>query len=1281
MNVSDTMKITSTLLLALLITVASKTGAQVIAVKPQWEKPVKVVQGNEKGGLAPSFVNAQYPGLRNGNILPAWSERIKLPEGTSLVDLSIDSLSYIPLSPEEKELLSTAEIPVTPGAEVSVMKEGGKPYAVISLTPFGIDPSTGEQAKLDYFRLKLLPTDSTSEDSLNMNTYRKHSRMAVGDWYKMWVRETGVYRITYEDMQGMGINLNGLNPDRIAVFGRGGEKLNEEAGSSKYDDVTEVSIKVVTSEPGKFQPGDYILFYGEGPIIWRQNKLTGYMRYYNNPYTTASGYFLAIDNVPGKRMPVAGQTTNAPNTTSNSYTALGVYGNEIFNVLKSGRKWFSDKFDNYTRSFLVPEFNFPDIIPDSQAELGYGLAAKTTQKLSFSLLVNEKLVAESDIDASLGDNSFGKDLSTAKGFKAPANSTLKVKVVFNLPNSSAIGWLDYVTLNVRSTLRFHGPQMSFRDPLSVGENKITAFTLESSQSGLELWDVTDHSYPHIVPMSHSGNVYNFTVKTSRLKEFVVFDGSSFLKPEFEGKVANQDLHALGNFDMIIVTHPSFRKQAERLAGLHNSTGEITAKVVSLPQIYNEFSSGHQDITAIRDFMKMLYDRGHESGYPKYLLLFGNASYDYKDILINNSNLVPTFESENSVHPTASFVTDDYFGLLDDGEGKDPDLVTGLLDVGVGRLPVRTYQQAEDVVSKIEAYLTNKEETFGDWRNNVLVIGDDEDGNLHLNQAERLCTIIKDNYPLYNVNKIYFDAYRQYNTPGGGRYPDVNREITSMIDKGVLLTNYIGHGGELGWADERVLEIVDINAWKNFGRMGLFFTATCEFSRFDDPQHTSAGELVFLNPEGGALSMITTTRLAFSSTNENLNNSFMDTVLKKNGSIPRLGDVIKYTKNDNKVSPNGRQLTLFGDPALPVSIPKYNVVTTSIIDPATLTPLDTLSANAVVTVNGEVQDFNGETMTGFNGEVSVKVFDKWATVRTLGQDIESNVAEFEVQKSVIYNGQAKVQNGLFSITFPIPKDIDYNIGKGKISYYASNGSTDAHGYYDNILIGGSKKNDEADETGPQITLFMNDTSFVDGGLTSENPRLVVKLFDESGINTVGNGVGHDLVAVLDGDNYNSVLLNDYYVADLDSYKSGWTKYQYFNLEDGEHTINVKAWDVYNNSSEASISFVVKHDIRLDIDDVTAYPNPSGDKVWFRFKHNLFDAILNIEIEIYNSTGTLVRIINPGKVTADGYIVEDIVWDGLSNDGSVLRNGLYVCRVKVLDRNGNSSAHSVKVVMAK
>jgi hypothetical protein len=732
--------------------------------------------------------------------------------------------------------------------------------------------------------------------------------------------------------------------------------------------------------------------------------------------------------------------------------------------------------------------------------------------------------------------------------------------------------------------------------------------------------------------------------------------------------------------MILITHPEFAEQAERLAMLHNNKGDVSVAVVSLPEIYNEFSSGIQDITAIRDFMKMLYDRGSAWDQPKYLLLFGDASYDVKDRIANNKCYIPTFQSDNSVKPVASFLTDDYFGLLDDGEGANQ--TTGLLDVGSGRFPVSTIAQAKTIVDKIEHYLNNSAPTHGDWRNTLLVIADDQNGNEHQKQAEKVTKLLKDDSPVFNVEKIYFDAFRQQSTPGGSRYPDVNREIITRVQKGALLTNYIGHGSEVGWANERVLEIADILSWTNYDRMGIFFTATCEFSRFDDPAVTSAGEWVFLNTKGGAMSLITTTRLAISSTNSVLNLSFIDTAFKcREGEYARLGDILKHVKNDINISANSRQVTLFGDPSLSLPFPKHKVVTTSVSVLPGGIATDTLFANSLATVEGEIRNYNDQVITGFNGILSVKVFDKPSKVRTLGQDPDSFPVDFYVQKSILYQGKASVHEGKFSFTFPVPRDIDYSFGKGKISYYASNGIEDAHGFYEDIIIGGSTSTPDIDLSGPEIRLFVNDSMFQNGDYTDENPKLIAYLTDESGINTAGNGIGHDIVATIDGDSYNSVLLNDYYVSDLDSYQSGVVRYQYFNLPDGEHTLTLKAWDVYNNSSSATINFIVKRNIILAVDEVKAYPNPSAGDVWFSFGHNQFDGVFTANLEIYALTGDLIRTIGPVTVASEGYVSASIRWDGKLAGGQAAKNGLYVCRLKVQDRNNNTTSNTVKVVLAR
>ncbi len=632
------------------------------------------------------------------------------------------------------------------------------------------------------------------------------------------------------------------------------------------------------------------------------------------------------------------------------------------------------------------------------------------------------------------------------------------------------------------------------------------------------------------------------------------------------KIENQNLHGAGPRDMIIITHPLFREQADRLAAFHEERDNLTVLVTEIGDVYNEFSSGAQDITAIRNFMKLLYDSAPAGEEPRYLLLFGDASFDYKDRIENNSNYVPTWEDEESLVIVYSIASDDYYGFLD-GPGDN------MLDIGIGRLPVQTVEQAIVAVDKIIHYATNTSLTMKDWRNYVCFVADDEDGNLHLRQAEEMAAFIDTNYGVYNIDKIYVDAFPQVSTPGGQRAPDVNKAINSRIDKGSLIMNYTGHGGEVGWGHERFLENSDINSWTNYDHMPIFITATCEFSRYDDPERVSAGEYAYLNPQGGAIAMFTTARATFGGSNFNLNTALFDYMFELNGEeYYRFGDLIRLAKNNGGVDGNDKKFILLGDPALHLAYPMHDVVTTRINNEEVSSTPDTLQALSKITVEGEVINPLGGG-DGFSGTLYSIVYDKPSKVTTLATDPTSYVNTFDFQNNVLYKGKAQVNDGKFSFTFIVPKDIAYQYGFGKISYYAANETEDAHGFYRNILVGGLDQLAEPDVNGPSVELFINDEYFAFGGITDENPDMLAFVSDASGINTVGTGIGHDIVAILDGNTDKPIILNDFYESDLNSYTSGTIRYPFHNLEEGLHTLSLKVWDVFNNSAEAYLEFTV------------------------------------------------------------------------------------------------------------
>jgi len=771
---------------------------------------------------------------------------------------------------------------------------------------------------------------------------------------------------------------------------------------------------------------------------------------------------------------------------------------------------------------------------------------------------------------------------------------------------------------------------------------------------------------------------------------MAFSGNSFLSPQAVGKVDNQNLHGIASAEMVIVTYPGFLQEANRLADHHRNHDSLDVAVVTTDQIYNEFSSGAQDVSAIRDFMRMLYERNLSSGIlPRYLLLFGDGSYDNKHRMIGNTNYVVTYQSDNSLDPTSTYISDDYFGFLDTSEGYWPENSTALLDIGIGRFPVKTLAEAKAVVNKTINYALNGNNNnlsecdagnsgFGEWRNVVTFVADDEDSNTHFTQAQQLATKVDTTYKDYNIEKIYLDSYVQTSTVGGERYIGAEDALRNRVQRGTLLLTYIGHGGEVGLAHERVLSVETINNWTNFNRLGAFLTATCEFARVDDPARNSAGELVLLNPNGGGVVLFTTTRLAFSGSNFQLSKKFFEFAFEPlNGSMPAIGDIQRLTKN-GYLDSNVRNFIMLGDPAIKLAYPRWNVVTTTINNHAANLPADTVIGLNKVSVSGEIQDDNGQLMTGFNGTLIASAYDKYATLYTLANNPSSLVAPFKVRKNVLFKGKATITNGKFNYTFVLPKEIAPLFDKGKLSYYAYNGVTDANGYYDNIIIGGgydtSASNDHA---GPQIKLYMNDEKFVSGGITNADPIVYATVSDTSGINTAGNGIGHDITIMLDNDPDKLYNANDYFSCDMNSYTRGKVSFPLTGLTDGKHTAELKVWDVFNNSAKTTVDFVVSGSKEVTLQHVYNYPNPFTTKTSFMFEHNRACVPMNVQVQILTVTGKLIKTISQ-NVTCDGFRYDKIDWDGRDDYGDKIGRGVYIYRLRVKTEDGYTADKMEKLV---
>ncbi len=1153
---------------------------------------------------------------------------------------------------------------------------------MVSILPIRKNPESGIFERLISFTLKIESREGTTVKQLkSVNSHAANSVLAAGTWFKYAVSNSGIQKLSYNDLKKANIDPSGIDPRNIRIYGNGGGMLAESNQAKRIDDLIENSIYVAGEADGKFDPEDYILFYGESPDTWYYSKQDNRFHHKKNVYSDLTYYFLNFDLGRGKRLGSESSTTMPATHIITKFNDYAFYEKDDVNLIKSGREWYDrENFDvttirNYT-------FSFPDLDTASFVNLTAVVAARSTNgSTSFTATVKGKNLINILIPAT--GNQYTDEYAIERSASSTFISTspvIDIRLTYNKPNASASGYLNYFEMNVRRLLKMSGSQMAFRSVLGSGSGKISEFTLTGQGQTLAIWDVSRRDSIRLILTTKDGNKEVFRLPTDTIREFIAFDGSSFYSPEFSGSVPNQNLHGQPVVDYIIVSPPVFIKEAEKLAEFHRQHSCLSVLTVTPEQIYHEFSSGAQDVAAIRDFVKMMYDRAIPGKEPKYLLFFGDASYDYKNRIQNNTNLIPAYQSENSLDPINSYVTDDFFGLMDDGEGQGS---VGEIDIGIGRFPVNTVEEAQSALAKVFHYCANSDSVKNDWRNVVCFVADDQDegGNLFINDSEDLVKIIESNHKAYNNDKIYLDSYTQVSTPGGARYPEVNEAINKRVEKGALIINYIGHGGEVGWSHERVLEVPDIKGWRNFDRMPVFMTATCEFSRFDDPERVSAGEYVFLNSYGGGIALFTTTRLTFAGSNKTLSVNFYNNVFKKTGGIPhKMGDLIVLSKKNMGTNMNARKFALIGDPALKMAYPELSVVTTSIVDNhQTSVAPDTLRALSEITITGEIQDESGQKVNHFDGTVFPTVFDKASEIFTKGNDGLSPV-KFYLRKNPVYKGKVEVINGDFSFTFIVPKDIAYQYGLGKISYYARNEETDAQGFDEDIMVGGYNNEAIIDDQGPLIRLYLNDRNFVSGGITNQNPIMLADVSDESGINTVGNGIGHDITAVLDDKTSYPFILNEYYVSDLNTYKSGVIAYPLSKLTEGSHHITLKVWDVYNNSSEAGIDFHVISSSEFAFQRLINYPNPMRDQTTFSFETNQINQVLGVEIRIYNLYGALLKTIQK-SLYSDGYRVEPVTWDGTTDQGWKISSGTYIYHVLMTIPNGTTSHLSSKLVVIR
>jgi hypothetical protein len=1245
--------------------------------------------------LCPSLI------ISNSSTLPFFAFRASASKGEKhiapvLANVSSTEISSIYFDYDQLQLI-TDDFRV----EVESVQSDVKNNQVVTVIPFR--KRNGKIERLLSF--EVLATTSFSDNQKNNYTYAEHSVLSDGDVYKIAIAKDGVYRIDRSFLEGLGISLSELDPNTINIYGNGGALIPEKNFLDKADDLLKNAIHIQGESDGVFNSNDFILFYGKGSDTWTldQDNGIGRRRWFHNKhyYSDSAYYFIKINDTNPLRISTENNGAVA-NRISDSFQDFLYVETDQYSPAKSGREFYGDLYDAVLSGSYT--FSFPNVKTTEPASMDFNSIARTIGGSSIFTATVQGNVNSISI-GNVTDSPTSQVARTGRINTSflPTNGNFNVSVGFNKGNADAKGWLDYICMNATQQLKMQGTQMRFRDTTSVGMGNITEFQIsEQSYPVNEIWDITNFTAPIRMTLAASSTLSTWTSTTDQLKEFVAF-ASSFYTPTPIGKVENQDLHGWASTDLIIISSPILMPVAEEIAAIHKAQGQAV-QVATPSQIFNEFSSGNPDAMAFRQLVKMQYDRAKGGKRaPKNLLILGDGDYSRNKGLVNHEGTnVLVFESNNSLSPTSSYVSDDYFVMvspLEDGNA------TGLLDCGVGRIPAGSLDEAYGYLGKIKAYVSEntssnggayclgdvQDSPYGNWRNVVTFVSDDQDGSggayeqVHLNSANSLANIVKTNHPEYDISKLYMDAFTQISTPGGERYVDGEKAIQQRVQSGSLLLTYIGHGGEKGWAHERILDLPTISGFTNKYRLPVFLTATCELARYDDPEVKSAGELLVMNENGGAIAMLTTTRIVFSGENYEMDLAFFEHALhSENGSVKTLGELNMLTKNGVSIGNDSKpNFSLLGDPALTMVYPKLDVQTTHInsIELASFT--DTLKALEEVEFKGKVTDSNGNFLNSFNGFIYPTVFDKESKVITQNNDQngeEGQFQEFSSFNKIIYRGKASVSNGEFSFKFIVPFDINYSVDSARVSYYTVSGNKDGNGYCEAFKIGSLNPNAQLNTVGPEISLFLNDSTFVSGGSTNTAPIILAKLQDENGINTVGNGVGHNLTAIIDGNSAKPIVLNDFYESDLDTYTSGEVRYPLSSLSLGDHTLTVKAWDVFNNSNEETIQFRVEEDSKVALSHLLNYPNPFTTNTSFIYEHNQACQQLDARVQIFTVSGKLVKTIE-SSFYATGFRGQDIPWDGKDDFGNAIGKGTYIYKLELRNEKGQRAESFQKLVILK
>ncbi len=1094
-----------------------------------------------------------------------------------------------------------------------------------------------------------------------IHSYAERSVLADGHWVKIRVSESGVCRMSFSELRSAG-----LEPSQVRVFGYGGAQKEQDFSKPNIDDLPQVPVYV-----GE----DYILFYVQGPISWTYNGSR--FAHTRNTYSDFGYYLLSDDAGDMLLFPEAEAVSGSP-TDVTYYSYYQVQDEDSVNLIDrtgvsgGGRTFYGEQFAaGQTRTFT---FSTPYANGDnSSVYIDMAANAATTSTVKAKL---NNTSSKSIYISSIPDHYTFGVAGTISMNGASEEQNQRVTIQFVNSNASALAWLNYIEITTPSELVMTGSYMGIRSLVNRNTTNPVRFLLRNTTASTQIWDVTDLAAIQRMPTTMVDDQLAWVgTQADGVHEYIAVntDGTKFVQAEVVGEVKNQNLHALSNIDYIIICPEGYVDVSEDLAKAHEAKQAITYAIVTDQQVYNEFSSGTPDATAYRWLMKMLYDRAKNGigQQPRWLLLMGHGTFDNRKLLRNSgTSLLLTYQSKNSVNEIKAYATDDYFAYLDDNEGTID--TQGRMDIGVGRLPVESLDEARTTVDKLIQYIRN--EQTGKWKNQLVYLADDGENGTHTETAEKSAELVRIKNPDFIVHKIFLDAYPQEVNASGESYPLAKNRVLNLLKNGVLFFNYSGHGGYNAITNESILNLKDIAGMTNKNQAFWLF-ATCNFAQCDAGKR-SAAETAVLNPKGGAIGILAATRTVYASQNTNLNRSVCDTLFGHSDVFHydmTLGEAISIGKNLLGSDENKLAYVLLGDPCMRLNYPTdYHV--------ETLTEMDTLNALSVQHVEGRIIDEDLNIVSDFNGKVDITIYDKMQSIPTRDNDNaggDPRVIAYNDYPNTIFSGATDVKDGLFNYTFMVPKDIRYNFDNGRIVYYAvtadSLETAEAVGHFEQFIIGGTGSTVAIDTIGPEMEIYLNSPAFRNGDKTYATPRFFANLYDKNGINTAGAGIGHDLMLIIDDDPKMIYSLNEYFTAANNSYQAGQVSYLMEELANGPHSLTFRAWDLLNNSTTKSLNFIVEAGLDPSIYNVTTYPNPvqQSGVVHLIVNYDQPDELIETEIYLYNTAGQMVyshKQDNPDAVSIN-----------LPSLG--LNTGVYIYSVKIKSASSKYSTTSGKIIVTK